>query len=116
RARASRMHDFASLESLGAVLQSLQASQLVQALSPPGRGQTFAHALYPADEQQYLAEKVAPVTGATEDARAALQATATAAPPATGASATREAANADVIAQLQQQLQRLEAEVEELRH
>lgn len=58
RARASRMHDFPELDSLLEVLNRLQTAGLVQPLTPPGRGQTFAHALYPADEQQYLAQKV----------------------------------------------------------
>ncbi|TVP97886.1 MAG: DUF480 domain-containing protein [Planctomycetaceae bacterium] len=63
RARASRMHDFPDLGSLGETLDHLQSQGLVQALTPAGRGQTFAHALYPADEQQYLAQKVRSETG-----------------------------------------------------
>ncbi len=58
RARASRMHDFPELESVSAVIESLTKKGLVQALTPPGRGQTFAHKLYPPDEQRYLAAKV----------------------------------------------------------
>jgi len=63
RARASRMHDFPDLGSLSETLDQLQSQGLVQALTPPGRGQTFAHALYPPDEQQYLAQKVRSDTG-----------------------------------------------------
>ncbi len=59
RARASRMHEFPELESVSAVISSLTAKGLVQSLTPPGRGQTFAHKLYPADEQRYLSVKVA---------------------------------------------------------
>lgn len=63
RARASRMHDFPDLGSLAETLDHLQSQGLVQAMTPPGRGQTFAHALYPPDEQQYLAQKVRSETG-----------------------------------------------------
>lgn len=59
RTRASRMHEFPDLDSVSAVIATLQTSGLVQALTPPGRGQTFAHALYPPDEQRYLASKIA---------------------------------------------------------
>lgn len=58
RARASRMHEFPELDSVAAVIESLTKKGLVQALTPPGRGQTFAHKLYPPDEQRYLAVKV----------------------------------------------------------
>jgi len=59
RTRASRMHDFPDLENVAQVIATLEANGLVQALTPPGRGQTFAHCLYPPDEQRYLSVKVA---------------------------------------------------------
>jgi uncharacterized protein len=59
RTRASRMHDFPDLDSVSSVIATLQTAGLVQAMTPPGRGQTFAHTLYPPDEQRYLAIKVA---------------------------------------------------------
>lgn len=54
RTRASRMHPFDELSAVQGVLDALIEKNLVEALSPPGRGQTFAHRLYPPDERQYL--------------------------------------------------------------
>jgi uncharacterized protein len=59
RSRASRMHDFPDLETVNQVVSSLETAGLVQPMTPPGRGQVFAHSLYPPDEQRYLAIKVA---------------------------------------------------------
>lgn len=59
RTRASRMHDLPDLEMVSAVIAALQAKGLAQAMTPPGRGQTFAHSLYPPDEQRYLSLKIA---------------------------------------------------------
>jgi uncharacterized protein YceH (UPF0502 family) len=59
RSRASRMHDFPDLESVNQIVASLETAGLVQPMTPPGRGQVFAHSLYPPDEQRYLAIKVA---------------------------------------------------------
>ena len=58
RTRASRMHPFADLGAVKQVVDSLVEKGLVEALAPPGRGQTFAHALYPPQERQYLEAKV----------------------------------------------------------
>lgn len=58
RTRASRMYELPDLEMVSGAVATLQASGLVQALTPPGRGQTFAHTLYPPDEQRYLAAKI----------------------------------------------------------
>lgn len=59
RTRASRMYALEDLEATQAVLDDLIAKGLVEPLSPPGRGQTFAHTLYPPEERQYLEAKVA---------------------------------------------------------
>ena len=59
RTRASRMSPFPDLSAVQSVLDALIAKELVEPLSPPGRGQTFAHKLYPPDERQYLDAKVA---------------------------------------------------------
>jgi uncharacterized protein len=107
RARASRMHDFPDLESVTTVLQSLQDAGLVQAMSPPGRGQTFAHRLYPAEEQQYLAQKI--LSAAPEDEPAAP------APRRSVPSSSAGPESSEALEQVQQQLQRLEAEIEELK-
>jgi len=109
RSRASRMHDFPDLDGVMTVLQTLQEAGLVQAMSPPGRGQTFAHALYPPDEQQYLAQKIA--SAAPEEAPTDLplsRSTGTTAPSASGST------TADV-AELQQKVELLEAEIDELK-
>lgn len=99
RARASRMHEFADLDAVADVLDRLTEAGLVQAMSPPGRGQTFAHALYPPEEQQYLAQKV--LSGSESDS-----------PPSSNAGRGAAAANAspDVL----KRLERLESAVEEL--
>jgi uncharacterized protein YceH (UPF0502 family) len=59
RARASRMSPLDDLQAAQGVVDSLIAKGLVEPLSPAGRGQTFAHKLYPPDERQYLDAKVA---------------------------------------------------------
>ncbi|QDT13930.1 YceH family protein [Planctomycetes bacterium K23_9] len=58
RTRASRMYAISDLDAAKAVIKELLDKDLVQAVSPPGRGQVFAHKLYPPDEQQYLQAKV----------------------------------------------------------
>jgi len=58
RTRASRMHELPDLDAVAAIIATLEEKGLVQAMTPAGRGQTFAHALYPPDEQRYLAAKV----------------------------------------------------------
>jgi hypothetical protein len=54
RTRASRMSNLADLDAAKSVLESLVEKDLVEPLTPPGRGQTFAHKLYPPEERQYL--------------------------------------------------------------
>lgn len=54
RTRASRMHPFADLDMLQPVIQQLCDKGLVEAMSPPGRGQLFAHTLYQNQEKQFL--------------------------------------------------------------
>ncbi|KAA5540406.1 DUF480 domain-containing protein [Roseiconus nitratireducens] len=58
RTRASRMHSIDDLDATKQVIDSLIAKGLVEALSPPGRGQTFAHTLYPPEERQHLQARV----------------------------------------------------------
>lgn len=58
RTRASRMHPFADLDALKQVISGLVAKGLVESLTPPGRGQTFSHALYPPEERQYLSARL----------------------------------------------------------
>jgi len=68
RSRASRMHSFENLAAIHETIDSLIAKGLVEALTPPGRGQTFAHTLYEAGERQHLparVEKQAPAAATT---------------------------------------------------
>ncbi|MCC9604038.1 YceH family protein [Stieleria sp. JC731] len=58
RTRASRMYALADLNAAKSVVESLIEKDLVEALTPPGRGQTFAHKLYPPEERQYLEARV----------------------------------------------------------
>lgn len=58
RTRANRMHPFVDLTATQAEVDSLIAKGLVEALSPPGRGQTFSHCLYTPTERLHLAAKV----------------------------------------------------------
>ena len=58
RTRASRMCSLPDLDSVKTVLKALAEKDLVEALTPPGRGQTFAHKLYPPQERQYLEARV----------------------------------------------------------
>lgn len=58
RTRANRMHPFVDLTATQAEVDSLIAKGLVEALTPAGRGQTFAHCLYTPTERLHLAAKV----------------------------------------------------------
>ncbi len=54
RGRAARMEPIADVAALRPVLESLQAKGLLLALTPEGRGQIVAHALYPPHELENL--------------------------------------------------------------
>ena len=58
RSRASRMHPLDDLGTVQAILEALVAKELAEPLTPPGRGQVFAHRLYPPDERHYLEAKL----------------------------------------------------------
>lgn len=58
RSRASRMYPLEDLPSTQAIIDTLIAKDLVEPLTPAGRGQVFAHKLYPPDERQYLDAKL----------------------------------------------------------
>lgn len=58
RTRASRMHQFDDLQAAQAVVDTLTEKGLVEAITPPGRGQMFAHTLYPPQERQYLEARI----------------------------------------------------------
>ncbi|MEM0926187.1 MAG: YceH family protein [Planctomycetota bacterium] len=58
RTRASRMYNLPDLDAVKSVLESLTERELAESLTPPGRGQVFAHKLYPPQERQYLEARV----------------------------------------------------------
>jgi len=58
RTRASRMCPIADLDAVKNVLQTLGEKNLVEPLTPPGRGQAFAHKLYPPEERVHLEARI----------------------------------------------------------
>jgi len=58
RTRASRMYSLDDLNAAQTAVDLLVAKGLVESLTPPGRGQTFAHTLYPPEERRYLEAKL----------------------------------------------------------
>ncbi|MEO1616268.1 MAG: YceH family protein [Planctomycetota bacterium] len=58
RTRASRMYNLPDLDAVKAVMKTLEERDLAEPLTPPGRGQVFAHKLYPPQERQYLEARV----------------------------------------------------------
>ncbi|MEM6688351.1 MAG: YceH family protein [Planctomycetota bacterium] len=58
RSRASRMHSFSDLDAVMDVLGILRNKKLAEPLTPPGRGQVFAHSMYPPNERMHLNAKV----------------------------------------------------------
>lgn len=129
RSRASRMEPFADLETLSATLGELQQKGLVIPLTPPGRGQVFAHALYLPDELRRLQQEAGgqhaagehretevqrasgggPPQGSGETGRGAAATSDRTPPPAGRAEVERAEAGADDL------VQRLLGEIEQLR-
>ncbi len=111
RTRASRMHEFPDLENVSAVLSTLQNAGLVQAMTPPGRGQAFAHSLYPADEQRYLALKISS-NESTDDDDQELTASKPVATMNAVANEARLVAVEERLTELQRRLDELESRLE----
>ena len=53
------MYAFSDLDAAKTVVNELVQQGLIEAVTPAGRGQVFAHTLYPPQEKQYLEAKVA---------------------------------------------------------
>lgn len=104
RTRASRMHKFPDLDSLKTELDSLIEKGLIESLTPPGRGQTFAHCLYTPQERLYLVDKIK-----KQDASSAASA-----PAGSGSAAPAKAANDDRIDKIQDRLDSVTAKLEAL--
>ncbi|TWU56899.1 hypothetical protein Poly51_28170 [Rubripirellula tenax] len=58
RTRASRMHPFDDLSIMQTTVDGLIEKGLVEPITPAGRGQMFAHKLYPPQERQYLLARI----------------------------------------------------------
>jgi len=58
RTRASRMHELPDLAATSQVIEQLVEKGLVEAMTPPGRGQLFAHTLYTPHEKQHLYARI----------------------------------------------------------
>lgn len=58
RTRASRMYSLPDLDAARTIVEQLKEKGLVEAVSPPGRGQLFTHTLYPPQEREYLGLKL----------------------------------------------------------
>lgn len=58
RTRASRMYKLPELQAAQSVIDQLIEKKLVEPVTPPGRGQVFAHTLYQPEERQHLQAKV----------------------------------------------------------
>lgn len=59
RTRASRMYKLDHLDDAKAIVNALVQQGLVEAVTPPGRGQMFTHTLYMPEERQYLGARIA---------------------------------------------------------
>ena len=99
RTRASRMYALENVQAAQAVIDSLVEKGLVEPLTPPGRGQTFAHTLYPPEERQHLEAKVEKRAAAAPEAAPA---------PQTG-SAPSDQAVEQIIARLDAMNEKLQA-------
>lgn len=101
RTRASRMHPFIDLTATQTEVESLVEKGLVFAITPPGRGQVFAHTLYTPTERQHLAAKVEKQAGTASNQSAP-------------AAAPAAAANESRIDKIQQRLEEVAARLETL--
>ncbi|MGI9474283.1 MAG: DUF480 domain-containing protein [Rubripirellula sp.] len=104
RTRASRMNPFGDLDAVKEVVDGLVEKGLMEALTPPGRGQTFTHTLYQPQERQYLNAKL-------EKQAAASSPVTTASPSKTAVDLLVERLDAvnDRIEQLEQRIAELES-------
>lgn len=101
RGRANRMEKIADVAELRPIVKSLMERNLIVALTPEGRGQMVSHNLYESHEIDKVKNNA--VAAADSDTVA----------PATR-SAQKAPANSNEISQLQEQMQQLEATVEQL--
>ncbi|TWU44995.1 hypothetical protein Q31b_01660 [Novipirellula aureliae] len=98
RTRASRMYALDDLKVTQEVVDLLIEKDLVEPLSPPGRGQTFAHKLYTPEERMYLEAKLEKQAAAQPQA-----------PTSTRASKSSDSAVDALIARLDTVSERIDA-------
>jgi uncharacterized protein YceH (UPF0502 family) len=112
RGRAARMEPIADLAALKPVLDALIQKGLVIALTPEGRGQVVAHALYQPTELERVRAEAGTGSGISHSDEA---------PARPRTAATNDGSAAEVthlraeVAQLRQELDSLRGEVEQLR-
>lgn len=100
RTRANRMHPFVDLTATQSAVDDLITKGLVEAITPSGRGQTFAHCLYTPAERVHLNAKVEKLAAAES--------------PTSTPAATNSAANESRIDRIQQRLDEVSARLESL--
>jgi hypothetical protein len=118
RGRAARMEPIADLAALRPVLDSLVAKGLVLAITPPGRGQVFAHALFEPRELERLraefAGQRAAASAGVETPQPDRDADEPARQPGTPGVRTSDEPSSQV-ASLSRQIEQLRLQVEDLR-
>lgn len=112
RTRAGRMHPFADLSATQTKVDSLIEKGLVEAMTPPGRGQTFAHCLYTPTERLHLGAKVEKMTAANASGSGSSSATSSAAADDSPAVVSKE--SQDRIDRIEQRLEDVTARLETL--
>lgn len=101
RTRANRMHPFVDLTATQSAVDELMTKGLVEAITPSGRGQTFAHCLYTPAERVHLNAKVEKLAAAEL-------------PGSAPASTANSAANESRIDRIQQRLDEVTERLETL--
>lgn len=118
RSRAGRMEPFPDLESLVGTLDDLQRKGLVVPLTPPGRGQVFAHALYQPDElrrlQQEMGGAQAPQVDSGEKGADTTRKVEAEHPTAAPPQASSAAGETETVHKLRQEVDQLRERVERL--
>lgn len=111
RARASRMESMPDLAAVQQTLAELGEKGLARPLTPPGRGQQFAHMLYEPHEVDKLEASVGGVPPTSIQQAAPGSSTSTAAGPANADTTSEIAELRQLVLQLQQRLTRIENEL-----
>lgn len=103
RGRAARMEPIADVAALQPVIESLRDKGLIVALTPRGRGQTIAHALYPPEQLEKIQRQFQAGTAEPADVSSPDAAASAPSPPAGDLAALR--AELDELKSLVQQIQ-----------